>query len=119
MAETDSIKDQAVLAARAAEDKKAFDVEILEVSELTIIADYFVICSANSDVQAQAIARNIEDEMAAEGYQPQQTAGMNRGRWILMDYADIIVHIFHKEEREYYELERLWADAEKILERTE
>ncbi|MGM0445103.1 MAG: ribosome silencing factor [Bacillota bacterium] len=115
----DNFKKIAELAAEAADDKKAFDIEILNVEGLTIIADYFVICSGNTDKQVQAIARAVEEKLDEECIYPKQIAGKDDGRWILMDYADVIVHIFHKHEREYYELDRLWADAEKILKKEE
>jgi ribosome-associated protein len=110
-----SIKDIALLAADAADDKKAEDIDVLNVQDLTVIADYFVICSANSDQQVRAIARSIDDKLSEKGIEPKKIAGMNDARWVLMDYADVIVHVFHKREREYYDLERLWSDAEKIL----
>lgn len=112
----DEIKDLAMLASEAADDKKANDIEVLDVKEITVIADYFVICDGQSENQVKAIAREIEDKLAEEvDLTPQKIAGKNEGKWILMDYADFIVHIFHKDERQYYELDRLWADAEKIL----
>jgi len=103
------------LAANAADDKKAEDIEVLSVKGLTVIADYFVICTGNSENQVKAISRGIDEELSEQGYEPKKVAGLDNSRWILMDYADVIVHIFHRQEREYYELERLWADAEKIL----
>ena len=112
---TDSIKDVAIMAADSADDKKAKDIKVLEVKDLTIIADYFVICSGKSEVQVQAIARGIEEDLSDEGIEPKKVAGTNEGRWILIDYADVIIHVFHEKERDYYEIERLWADAEKIL----
>ncbi|MFW6266246.1 MAG: ribosome silencing factor [Halanaerobiales bacterium] len=115
MAKEQRIKEIALIAAEAADDKKAKDIQVLEVSELTVIADYFVICSGNSENQVQAIAREIEDVLSEEGVEPQKVAGASEGRWILLDYADVIVHVFHQQERDYYEIERLWADAEKIL----
>ncbi|MDI3547750.1 MAG: ribosome-associated protein [Halanaerobiales bacterium] len=108
-------KTLALKAAEAADDKKANDIQILDVRELTIIADYFLICSGKSETQVKAIARAIEDKLAEEGIHPQKVAGRQEARWILMDYADVIIHVFHEDERNYYELERLWADAEKIL----
>ncbi|MFN2341053.1 MAG: ribosome silencing factor [Halanaerobium sp.] len=114
-----SIKDIALLAADAADDKKAEDIDILDVQGLTVIADYFVICSANSDQQVRAIARAIDDKLSEKGIEPQKIAGMDDARWVLMDYADVIVHVFKKREREYYDLERLWSDAEKILRQEE
>ena len=110
-----SIKDIAVIAAQAADDKKAEDIDILNVEGLTVIADYFVICSANSDKQVKAVARAIDEELSKKGIEPKRTAGLADAHWVLMDYSDVIIHIFQKREREYYDLERLWADAEKIL----
>ncbi|RAK10313.1 ribosome-associated protein [Halanaerobium saccharolyticum] len=110
-----SIKDIALLAADAADDKKAEDIDVLNVQGLTVIADYFVLCSANSDQQVRAIARAIDEKLSEKGLEPKKIAGMDDARWVLMDYADVIVHVFHKREREYYDLERLWSDAEKIL----
>ncbi|SFL25192.1 ribosome silencing factor [Halanaerobium salsuginis] len=114
-----TIKETALLAAEAADDKKAFEIEVLDVQGLTVIADYFVICSANSDKQVRAVAHAIEDKLSEAGIEPRRVAGMNEARWVLLDYADIIVHVFQKREREYYDLERLWADAESILAREE
>ncbi|ADO77474.1 ribosome silencing factor [Halanaerobium praevalens] len=114
-----SIKDLALLAADTADDKKAEAIDVLDVQGLTVIADYFVICSANSDKQVRAVARAIEDKLAAKGIEPQRMAGMNDAKWVLIDYADVIVHVFKKSEREYYDLERLWSDAEKILRQDE
>ena len=113
--EENNIKEQVFLAVNAAEDKKAEDIQVLEVGELTIIADYFVICSGNSERQVEAIARGIKEDLGEKDIIPQRMAGKEDSRWILMDYADFIVHIFHKDERDFYELERLWADAEKLL----
>lgn len=114
-----SIKDIALLAAEAADDKKAEDIDVLNVQGLTVIADYFVLCSANSDQQVRAIARAIDEKLSKKGIEPKKIAGMDDARWVLMDYADVIVHVFHKREREYYDLERLWSDAEKILRKEE
>ncbi|MEJ6951102.1 ribosome silencing factor [Natronospora cellulosivora (SeqCode)] len=110
-----SIKEIALMAAKAADDKKANDIEVLDVKDLTVIADYFVICSGNSETQVKAIARGIDESLSEKEINPKKIAGMGESRWVLMDYADIIVHVFHKDEREFYELDRLWADAEKIL----
>lgn len=114
-----SIKDLALLAADTADAKKAEDIDVLNVKGLTVIADYFVICSANSDKQVKAVARAIEDKLAEKGIEPKRMAGMNDAKWVLIDYADVIIHVFKKREREYYDLERLWSDAEKILRQDE
>lgn len=98
----------------AAANKKALDIKILNVTGLSPIADYFVICSGNSTVQVKAIADEVEDKMAEDGYSLSHKEGYESGRWVLLDYGNVIVHIFHSEERDFYELERLWADAEAI-----
>jgi len=112
-------KEKAQIAAKAAEDKKAENVKILNVHDLTIIADYFVICSGNSEPQIKAIAENIEEKLEENESQIQRKAGNQESRWILLDYADVIVHVFHKKKRKYYDIERLWADAEEILKQKE
>ncbi|MGM0419481.1 MAG: ribosome silencing factor [Bacillota bacterium] len=114
--ENNDIKKRALEIAKFAEEKKAQDITVLGVSELTTIAEYFIIVSGQNEIQVKAIAREIEDSMAELGIEPYRKAGRNQGRWILLDYKEIIVHVFHQQERQYYELERLWADAEKILE---
>lgn len=94
----------------AIDDKKGIDIKSMDISQLTTIADYFVIVSGNSSVQAQAIADGIDEKMTENGYEKMARDGYQSGRWILLDYEDIIVHIFHKEERDYYKLERLWTE---------
>ncbi len=101
----------------AAEDKKAENIEVLKVTELTTIADYFVIMSGNSKVQNQAIADEIIKKAGKKGLF--SVEGYDLAEWILMDYGSVIVHIFTPEKREFYDLESLWADAEKILNRNE
>lgn len=102
------------LVIETADDKKAADIEAIEVSEITSIADFFVICSGNNERQTIAIADAIDDKMHANGYELKSKEGHRSGRWILLDFGDIIVHIFHKEEREFYNLERLWVDGKKL-----
>jgi ribosome-associated protein len=98
----------------AADDKKAFDIKVLEIGGLSSIADYFVVASGNNERQAVAIADEIEDKMTELGLEPLNKEGHQTGRWILLDYGDIIVHVFHKEEREFYNLEKLWLDAKSF-----
>lgn len=98
----------------AASEKKAKDIRILNVGDISPIADYFIICSGNSTVQVRAIADEIEEKMAEKGYELNHKEGYQTGRWILLDYGSIIAHIFHNEDREFYGIERLWADAEEI-----
>jgi ribosome-associated protein len=98
-------------AAAAASSKQARDVVVLDVSEPLVICDYFVICSASNDRQVRAIAEEVERACRAEGARPLRREGEREARWVLLDFIDFVVHVFHEEEREYYDLERLWRDA--------
>ncbi|HKC89924.1 MAG TPA: ribosome silencing factor [Candidatus Limnocylindria bacterium] len=99
----------------AATDKKAEDVLVMNVSEVTSIADLFVICSGRGERQVQAIADGIVEKAKAAGLVPMGVEGYSAGRWILIDLGDVIVHAFVPEERDLYKLERLWGDAPVIL----
>jgi ribosome-associated protein len=105
---------KALACAEAALDKKAVDLVVLDVAALTSIADYLVICTGRSDRQVQAIAQAIDEHLRAHGHRPAAIEGMNRGQWVLMDYTDVIVHIFYKPVREFYDLERLWEHAPRV-----
>lgn len=98
----------------ACEDKNGIDIKVLKIDKLTSIADYFVIVSGNSSNQVMAIADAVEDKVLKEEEVDFAKEGHRSGRWILLDFNDIIVHVFHKEQREFYNLERLWADGEEI-----
>jgi ribosome-associated protein len=102
------------LAASAAGDKKAQGVTILDIRKLCVFADYFVICHGNSQTQVQAIATEVKDKVSESGVSMKGMEGYKDARWILMDLGDVIVHVFHKDEREFYNLERLWGDAQSI-----
>lgn len=93
--------------------KKAFDVVILDLKKLTSATDCFVICSADSDTQVKAIADSVQDGIEALGEHVWHQEGYHALRWILLDYVDVVVHIFHKEERSFYNLDRLWGDAKR------
>lgn len=93
------------------DEKKAIDIEILDVHEMTTIADYFVIASGRSALQVSTLADEIEEKLGQEGYVPLRRDGRAGGRWIVHDYGSVIVHIFHQEEREFYNLERLWNNG--------
>jgi ribosome-associated protein len=109
---TDPIQQRVRTAVQAAVDKKAFDLAVLSVGELTSIADFFVLCSANTERQTQAIADSVMEKVRAqESVKPLLVEGTTPGRWILIDYGDFIVHVFTEECRRYYGLERLWGDA--------
>ena len=98
-----------------AEDKKASNIVLLDIREVSIIADYFVICSGNSERQVKAIARDIEGQLDKEGVDVAHREGADEGRWILLDYGDVLVHIFTQTERDYYRLDKLWSSAKTIL----
>jgi ribosome-associated protein len=110
-----SIEARVRLAVAAALDKKATNLDVLAVAELTSIADYFVLCSAGSERQAQAIADNIVDRLKQEmNVKPLLVEGTTPGRWVLLDFGDFIVHIFTEDVRRFYGLERLWGDAPNV-----
>ncbi len=96
---------------RAALEKKACDLVVLDVREHTSIADYFVVCSGRSDRQVQSIAQGLEENAAEEGVKPFAIEGTQRGHWVLMDFSDVIVHIFYYPVREFYDLDGLWGHA--------
>ncbi len=102
------------IAVQAAEDKKAEDVTVLDIREVSIIADFFVICSGRSKTQAQAIAENIQAKMEDAGWFVLRREGYREGSWVLLDYGDLIVHVFQDVERQFYKLERLWGDARVV-----
>jgi ribosome-associated protein len=99
---------------RAALDHKAYDLVVLETGEVSSIADYFVICSGRSDTQVQAIAQAIEEALRERGERPLSVEGVSHGQWVLMDYGDVVVHIFYVPVRGFYDLERLWVRAPRV-----
>ncbi|MDQ3532952.1 MAG: ribosome silencing factor [Actinomycetota bacterium] len=102
-------------AAGAAASKKADRILVLDVSEQLGITDYFLICSANTERQVRAIAEAVERALAVrDGVKPYRREGEREGRWVLLDYVDFVVHVFHQEERDYFSLERLWSDAPQV-----
>jgi len=110
-----SSKEFALVAADAATDKKAVDVIAIEVSELLVVTDYFVICSGNTDIQVRAIADQIEDRLREEcAIKPIGREGVAEGKWVLLDFGDLVVHVFQPEERAFYRLETLWGDAPRL-----
>lgn len=105
---------KSLLCVKAAVEKKAFDLVLLEMKKVTSFTDYFVICSGKSDRQVQAIAQAIEEALEREGIRPLGYEGRTEGRWILMDYGDVVVHILLEPVRAFYDLEGLWIDAPRI-----
>lgn len=106
--------DSKALAAKIAEvldNKGATDIQILEVGHMTSITDYFVVASGRNVQFVHTLAEDLEDQMAQAGIEPRRKEGKNGSRWIVLDYAHVIVHIFHPDERQYYNIERLWQDG--------
>lgn len=102
------------IAARAAESKKASDLQILDLREVTSFTDFFILCTASSGRQGQAIADEIGKQLKEQGEKPVSVEGYDPAEWILMDYGDFIVHIFSESARSYYDLERLWRHAKRV-----
>ena len=102
------------LAAAVARAKKAHDLVALDLRALDGIADYFLICSGSSEVQVKAIAEAVDDKLRAEGERPWHVEGFEGRRWVLLDFVDVVVHVFHERTREYYMLDRLWGDARSV-----
>jgi len=106
--------ERALECTRAALDHKAYDLVVLETGRLSSIADYFVICSGRSDTQVQAIAQAIEKHLGTLGERPLSVEGLPHAQWVLMDYGDVVVHIFYVPVREFYDLERLWIRVPRV-----
>jgi len=104
-------RETALLCVRYALDRKAYDLLLLDVSGLTSLADFFLICTGRSDTQVQAIAQSVEESLGKLGRKPRMVEGMSGGQWVLVDYGDVVVHIFLESVREFYDLERLWMRA--------
>ena len=107
-------KKMALLAVEALEDKKAEDITIIDISEVSVLADYFIIADSSNRNQVQAMADSAEEALGRAGYDAKQIEGYQSANWILMDYKDIIVHVFSKEDRAFYDLERIWRDGKQI-----
>jgi ribosome-associated protein len=105
---------QAQRAAALCLDRKANDVVLMDLRTVSTATDYFVIASGTSDTHVNAIAQHVVDEMKKEGVRVHHVEGLPQGRWVLLDYVDFVVHVFHPALRDFYQLERLWSDAETI-----
>jgi ribosome-associated protein len=114
VAATDHALNLVRIAAEAASDKLASDIVAFDVSERLVITDAFLVCSAPNDRQVKAIVDEVEDRLLRAGAKPVRREGERDGRWVLLDYADIVVHVQHEEERAFYALERLWRDCPLI-----
>ncbi len=96
------------------DSKKAEDIVVLDIHEVTSLGDYFVIASAGNTTLVKTLAEEVEEKLSAQGVEPRKIEGASSAMWILMDYNDVVIHIFYSETREFYCLERLWADAPKL-----
>ncbi len=112
--ETNKSLEMAKMAIKALEDKKAEDIKVIDISEVSVIADYFLIAGGSNRSQIQALSDNVEEKLGFAGYPVKQIEGYETANWILMDFGDVIVHIFDKENRLLYDLERIWRDGKQI-----
>lgn len=107
-------RELAKIACHALGEKKAEDIRVIEISEISVLADYFIIASGGNQNQIQAMVDAVDEELAKAGHHARQVEGNHNSSWILMDYGDIIVHIFSKEDRLFYDLERIWRDGRQM-----
>lgn len=110
----DISREMAKIACHALSDKKAEEIRVIEISEISPIADYFVIATGANSNQIQAMVDAVEEKLGKQGHTPKQIEGTRSSSWVLMDYRDIIVHVFSKEDRLFYDLERIWTDGKKL-----
>lgn len=107
-------KEMARIAYNALSDKKGEDIKIIDITGISVLADYFIIANGNSDSQVNALVENVEEELHKAGYSLRQREGQASGSWVLLDFGDIIVHVFDKENRLFYDLERIWKDGKDV-----
>lgn len=112
--EVQQSKEMARIAYHALEDKKGEDIKIIDIAGVSVVADYFLIASGSSESQIRAMVDNVEEELEKAGYQVKQREGYGSGNWVLLDFGDIIVHVFDRENRLFYDLERIWRDGKNI-----
>lgn len=106
--------EMAKLAIEALEDKKAEDIKVIDISEVSVIADYFIIAGGSNRSQIQALCDNVDEQLGRAGYFVKQKEGYEAANWVLLDFGDVIVHIFDKENRLLYDLERIWRDGKQV-----
>lgn len=107
-------RDMAKIAIEALKDKKGEDIRVIDIREISTIADYFIIVTGNNPMQTQALSDNVQEQLEKSGYTTDKIEGFRGASWILMDYDDIIIHIFSKEDRLFYDLERIWRDGKIV-----
>lgn len=104
-------KRMAKIAYEALDERKGEDIKIIDISEISVLADYFIIANGTNDSQVRALVENVEEKLSKEGFEPKQREGYGLGSWVLLDFGNIIVHVFDKENRLFYDLERIWRDG--------
>jgi ribosome-associated protein len=114
MADIEISKNMAKMAVEALEDRKGEDVHVIDISEISTLADYFIIASGTNINQVQALADNVQEVLGRAGFDSKNVEGYESGKWILLDFGDIIVHVFDSENRLFYDLERIWRDGKLI-----
>ena len=107
-------KNMVRLAYQALDDKKGAEIQVIDISQVSVLADYFIIANGNSESQVRALVDNVEEELGKAGYDMKQREGYGSGNWVLMDFGEIIVHVFDKENRLFYDLERIWRDGKHV-----
>jgi ribosome-associated protein len=106
--------DALQVALKAVDDKKGYDIAVLDISEIASFANYFVLCTGDSSRQIQAIADEVETKLREHGLRPNHVEGYRNAEWVLMDYVDLVIHVFSKSARVFYDLERLWRDGKRL-----
>lgn len=107
-------KEMVKIAYNAIDDKKGMDISIIDISEISVLADYFIIAGGSNINQIKAIADNVVERLGKEDVHPKSIEGYNYANWILMDYKDIVVHVFNQDDRLFYDLERIWRDGKTV-----
>ncbi len=107
-------KEMARIACKALEEKKGEDICVIDIADVSVLADYFIIANGSNSNQVNALVDSVEEELSKAGYEAKQREGYGMGSWVLLDYSDIIVHVFDKENRLFYDLERIWKDGKRI-----
>ena len=107
-------KKMVKIAYHALDEKKAEDIKIINLEGISVLADYFIIANGTNSSQVQALVDNVEEELHKAGYSLKQREGYSNGNWVLLDFGDVIVHIFDRENRVFYDLERIWRDGKEI-----
>lgn len=107
-------KQMATIAVKAMDDKLGKDIKVIDISNVSVLADYFIIASGANKNQVQAIVNSVEEEMQKNGHHPKQVEGYQTANWVLLDYGDVIIHIFDEENRLFYDIERIWRDGQDL-----